>query len=57
MNKFLLRMILLTSMIVVAVPTFAQEAASDEATELAKKLANPVASFISVPVLYNKHSK
>ena len=34
-------------------PTQAQQADADEAAELAKKLANPVASLISVPFQYN----
>lgn len=36
-----------------APPVKAQEAPVDEAAELAKKLANPIASLISVPLQYN----
>jgi len=49
-------MILMSMIIALAVPAFAQEAPVDEAAELAKKLANPVASLISVPFQYNYDS-
>jgi hypothetical protein len=39
------------SALLLAVPTRAQD---DQAAELAKKLANPVASLISVPLQYNR---
>lgn len=39
--------------VVSAGPLMAQEKEADEAAEPAKKLANPVASLISVPLQYN----
>lgn len=39
-----------------ALPAGAQEVAGDQAAELAKKLANPVASLISLPFQYNYDS-
>ena len=38
---------------ILAAPAGAQEAQPDAAAELAKKLANPIASLISVPLQYN----
>jgi hypothetical protein len=56
MRKFFLGMIFSLMMFSFAVPVFAQEAVTDEAAELAKKLSNPVASLISVPFQYNYDS-
>jgi len=39
--------------LVLAAPAVAQETQEAQAAELAKKLANPVASLISVPLQYN----
>jgi hypothetical protein len=38
------------SVLVMAAPAWAQD---DQAAELAKKLANPIAAMISVPLQYN----
>ena len=53
MRKLGLSAILLTVSAAAAVPAWASEAGSDQAAELAKKLANPVAALISVPLQYN----
>ena len=44
------KLALATMALALAIPASAQ---SDEAAELAKKLSNPVASLISVPLQYN----
>jgi hypothetical protein len=53
MRTFGWKTVLLALALATAVPAVAQEAGADEAAELAKKLANPVASLISVPLQYN----
>jgi hypothetical protein len=57
MRKFGWKTFLLVLALATAVPAGAQEAGADEAAELAKKLANPVASLISVPLQYNYDEK
>jgi hypothetical protein len=52
-GKFGLSVVPLAMAIACALPALAQEAGTDESAELAKKLANPVASLISVPLQYN----
>jgi len=52
MNKYALR-IVLAAMAITATTARAQEEATDEGAELAKKLSNPVASLISLPIQYN----
>ncbi len=50
MKHFEWKVLMLTGAMALAAPAQAQE---DQAAELAKKLSNPVASLISVPVQYN----
>jgi hypothetical protein len=44
---------LLAAALAVAAPAGAQEAGADQTAELAKKLANPIAALISVPLQFN----
>jgi hypothetical protein len=53
MSYFRLKSVLLAMMVIGAVFAGAMKAEADEEEELAKKLANPVASLISVPLQYN----
>jgi hypothetical protein len=53
MRKAGSKVVLLAIAIATAAPAGAQEPGTDKAAELAKKLANPVASLISVPLQYN----
>jgi hypothetical protein len=48
-----MKVVLVAMMAATAVAGIAQEAGTDPAAELAKKLANPVAALISVPLQYN----
>jgi len=45
--------VLLVAALAVAAPAGAQEAGADQTAELAKKLANPIAALISVPLQFN----
>ena len=45
--------VFLVMAIAIVPPAFAQETGADAAADLAKKLSNPVASLISVPLQYN----
>jgi len=47
------KLIFLGVLLSVSMPVFADDAADNEAAELAKKLANPVASLISIPIEFN----
>jgi hypothetical protein len=53
MHSMKTRLIRLTLALVAAVPSLHGQEATDEAAELAKKLANPVASLVSVPFQAN----
>jgi hypothetical protein len=52
MNQKLTMQSVIIGILLLALPAWAQEKA-DETAELAKKLANPIASLISVPIQYN----
>jgi len=51
MKKAILNMMLTVIGLIMAIPVLAQN--DDETVERAKKLANPIANLISVPVQYN----
>jgi hypothetical protein len=48
-----LKGIMFAMTVAVALPAGAQQVGGDQAAELAKKLANPIASLISLPIQYN----
>jgi hypothetical protein len=52
MNRNMAKASIVMGILLLALPVWAQEKA-DETAELAKKLANPIANLISVPIQYN----
>ena len=51
--KTTMTLVTLTALVVGSGLPYAQDAAADEGADLAKQLANPIASLISVPLQYN----